>query len=233
MAHRRRPPSTDPQLAIAYVRTSTDDQALGPHAQLASIDRWAAANGMRIAAVHRDLGMSGAAEVADRPELLAALASMEQHGAGILVVAKRDRLARDIVIAATIERLVQGKGARIVSADGLNVSGPEGALLLAIIDAFSAYERALIRTRTTAALAVKKARGERVGEVPFGYRVEGDKLTPCASEQRALDRIAELRAEGLSIRQIAVQLMAEAVPARGARWHPTSVARLLTRTVAA
>jgi hypothetical protein len=41
-----------------------------------------------------------------------------------------------------------------------------------------------------------------------------------------------LRHAGVSIRGIAARLNADGIAARGARWHPTSVARLLEREAA-
>ena len=88
---------------------------------------------------------------------------------------------------------------------------------------------------TRAALAVKRARGERVGSVPLGSTVAADgvHLAPDLAEARAIDLIAELRADGLSLRAIAAELNARGVPARGERWHPTTVARVLRREEAA
>jgi hypothetical protein len=40
------------------------------------------------------------------------------HGAGVLALAKRDRIARNVVIAATIDRAAEAHGARTVAADG-------------------------------------------------------------------------------------------------------------------
>jgi hypothetical protein len=57
------------------------------------------------------------------------------------------------------------------------------------------------RARTKAALAAKKARGERVGSVPFGYTLtEGGKLAPEPVEQVVAGKVRELRASGLSLR---------------------------------
>ena len=124
---------------------------------------------MQVVATHEDRGVSGGAEIDKRPGLIAALEALRTERAGILVVAKRDRLARDVLVAAMVERLCQREGARIQSADGTgNGDSPEAKLLRTMIDAFAAYERALIRARTRAALAAKKARGERVGGVPYG-----------------------------------------------------------------
>lgn len=98
-----------------------------------------------------------------------------------------------------------------------------------MIDAFAEYERALIRGRTRAALAAKKARGERVGQVPIGSRAEGDRLVVDEREAEAVALVRELRAAGWTIRAIADELTARGVPCRGERWHPTTVQRLVKR----
>jgi DNA invertase Pin-like site-specific DNA recombinase len=229
---KRRKNQLNPKLAVAYLRVSTDDQSLGPQAQEAAIRRWAKAEGVELVEVCTDVGVSGSLELDKRPALLAALGALDAARAGILVVAKRDRLARDVVVASAIERLVEARGARIAAADGTgNATGPEGVLMRGLVDLFAQYERALIRARTTAALAVKRSRGERVGEVPIGYQAgAGPQLEVNEREQTALTRIEELRASGFAVRAIADALNDEGVPARGRRWHATTVSRLLDRT---
>src|SRR5262249_34779329 len=100
-----------------------------------------------------------------------------------------------------------------------------------IVNAFAEYERALIRARPRAAMAVKRAKGERAGTVPFGYRLAADgvHLEPHQVEQAAIAAVRRMRGGSLSIRAIAAHLNADGITARGARWHPTSVARLLER----
>src|SRR5207253_1974262 len=94
------------------------------------------------------------------------------HKAGAIVVAKRDRIARDVVLSAMIERAA---GVPVVSASGEgNGTSPADAFMRTVIDGAAQYERGLIRARTKAALAAKAARGERVGGVPFGMRVDVD-----------------------------------------------------------
>jgi len=230
MARRTTPGS--PKHAIGYVRCSTDEQQLGPEAQRSALERWCATNGVTLTAVHEDLGVSGGAELEKRPGLLAALDSLRQHRAGVLLIAKRDRLARDVVVAAMVERLAERAGARVLAADGAgNSEGPEGLLMRGIVDVFAQYERALIRSRTKAALAVKKARGERVGQIPFGSQLCGDgaRLEPEPAEQKVIASVLKLRAAGATIKAIASRLNAKRTPARGARWYPTTVSRLLRR----
>lgn len=217
----RRTPTADATRAVAYLRVSTDEQHLGPEAQRAAIQRWADAHGVTVVAWHEDHGVSGGAALERRPALLAALDELgDGDGAGVLVVAKRDRLARDVVVAAMVERLAERSGARIVSADGAgNADGPEGMLMRGIVDLFAQYERALIRARTTAALAVKKARSERVGTVPFGWRLAADgvALVPDPTEAATVSRVRELRAAGVSIRGIVAELASEGHEARTGR----------------
>ena len=82
-------------------------------------------------------------------------------------------------------------------------------------------------TTTRAALAAKKARGEVYGAVPLGMARDGSALVENENEARALEMIRSLRADGLSIRKIADKMNRDGVPARGARWHATTVARVL------
>ena len=224
-----------PRLAIAYLRVSTDEQHLGPAAQRDAIERWASANGAAIIAFHLDTGASGATAIHKRPGLLAALEALTVHRARLLVVAKRDRLARDVVLAATIEAVAGRLGAHVVSAAGEGTAegdAPSGLLMRRVVDAFAEYERAVIRVRTVAAMSVKRARGERVGAVPLGFRLAADGITLVkhAGEQRVVSRMRALRRDGHSYREIAAELNARGFAARGTRWHKTSVARVLSRS---
>ena len=229
---RRKPQAGNPQIIIGYVRVSTDEQSLGPVAQRKALERYCHANGAELVAVYEDLAVSGAAPLDKRPGLLAALDDVAAHGAGVLLVAKRDRLARDVVVCAMVERLAERSGARILTADGTgNGEGPEQMLMRGIVDLFAQYERAVIRSRTKAAMAVKQARGERVGNLPFGSGLgaDGVHLIESPAELAALAVIREQRAQGQSIRDIAKHLDASGIPSRGERWHKTLVGRLVQR----
>lgn len=224
---RAKQPVRNPEMVVAYLRVSTEDQRNGLEAQRSAIESWAAHSSVTVIAWCADEGVSGAAPLDERPALLEALASLRDHNAGQLVAAKRDRLARDVSSAAAIERLANEAGARVVTADGLDCSDtPEGALLRTLIDAMAQYERALIRARTKAALRAKLARGERVGAPVFGFDRDGK---PVELEQRALQRMRELRGGGATQAEIAATLTAEGFSSRRGRWHVTSVARALAR----
>jgi len=224
--------AADPRKVVGYVRVSTEDQALGPVAQRAALARWCVANGAELVAVFEDIG-GGALPLDKRPGLLDAIDALEEHGAGVLLTAKRDRLARDVMNAGMIERLAERVGARTRSAAGEGTEGdaadPAAMMLRGIMDVFAQYERAVIRARTKAALAVKKGRGERVGSIPYGCQLaaDGRSLEANPAELRAVELVRELRGEGLTLRAIAARLEAAGyAPRGGAKWHPDTVARI-------
>lgn len=174
--------------------------------------------------------MSGGAPLEDRPGLLAAVSRLCGSGAGVLLVAKRDRLGRDVLVSRLIEREVDRCGGRVLAVDGAgNGDEPSDRLMRTMIDAFAEHEREMIRARTKAALASKKARGERTGQVPFGFRLSADgrHVEPDEAEQRTVARVVELREEGVSIRMIARRLEEEGRRPRGKRWHARTVQRIL------
>jgi site-specific DNA recombinase len=231
MAARRRgaPPAGDPKVAVAYLRVSTDEQHLGPEAQRAAVERWASASGVRVAAWHVE-HVSGGAALDKRPELLAALDALRAGGAGLLVVAKRDRLARDVVLAAQVEALAARAGARVVSAAGEGEGDDPSALLMRrLVDAFAEYERALIRARTRAALAVKKGRGERIGTIPFGFRARADGLLETDERERSvIVHVLELRERGFGVAETVRSLRANGCVGRTNRYlSATQVRRIL------
>lgn len=195
--------------ANAYIRVSTEDQNLGPEAQRASIEAWSAREGVQIVAWYTDHGVSGATPVARRPELMRAIAELRGNNAGVLVAAKRDRLARDVAIAATLAPIVAKEKAFIRTVDGMSDGvGAAGMIQRGVADLFAAYEREVIRERTTAALAIKKARGERVGTLPYGYQVavDGVHLEPSEREQEILAGVRGMRAAGMSLRAITARI---------------------------
>jgi site-specific DNA recombinase len=221
----------DSKVGVGYIRVSTSRQELGPDAQRSAIEAWAAREGVRIVAWFDDTGVSGATAVDRRSGFIAALASLRTHGAGALVVAKRDRIARDVVVAAMAERAAIACGARLIAADGTaNGDTPADQFMRTVIDGAAAYERGLIRARTRAALAEKRAKGEKLGgRVPFGFRVaaDGQTLKPIAEEQLVIETVRALRAEGVSLRTIVARLESLGIKSRaGKPLALTQVARI-------
>lgn len=213
--------------AIIYTRVSTQEQAdsgAGLNAQVDACRAFAKLQGWNVVSEYQDAGISGTADLEKRTGLMTAIGELKKDD--VLLVAKRDRMARDIVLTKLIERLVAKRKARIHSLDGNNESTPDGDFMNGILDLSAAREVALIRARTKAALGAKKARGERMGKLPYGFTVHDDgvHLVPCAGEQSILLRIANLKADGFSIRAIAKALNDDGLFNRqGNPWNNDSI----------
>ena len=220
---------------IGYRRCSTSEQAasgLGLDVQQNAIETVALKLGFELAAVYTDAGLSGSLSVDDRPQLAGAIAALRRGD--ILAVMRRDRLARDSLVAALIEREVSRRGCRIVSSqgEGTGDDDPSSVFVRRVLDAVSEFERLLIGQRTRSAMAAARARGQVVGRVPFGHRLAADSkyLELDAAEQAILMEIRLLRAKGYALADIAQTLNARGVRNRAGRlWRRQFIGQLLER----
>jgi DNA invertase Pin-like site-specific DNA recombinase len=206
----------------AYLRVSTEDQAesgAGLAAQKDACRAWAAKQGEDVAAFFADEGVSGSKSLEHRPALLELLSGLKRGD--VVLVAKRDRIARDVVVAAMVEAAANRKGCKIVSAagEGSEDDSPAGLLMRRLIDSFSEYERAVIASRTKAALQAKKLRGERVGAIQYGYHLAADgiHLESDAAEQAVICEARRLRDSGLSLGKVAAELARQGLFSRVGR----------------
>ena len=183
----------------------------------------------QLLAVYEDVGVSGSTPLEKRPGLLSALNALVRDR--VLLVVRRDRLARDTLTAAMAERIAQNAGASIVTVGGEgNGDGPEAQLMRTILDAFAQYEKTLIVLRTKAGLARKREKGERLGMVPYGKQLAADRvhLLDHPTEQAVVATVRALRASGLSYRAIAAELNRRGLTNRaGGRFRHTQVVRIL------
>jgi DNA invertase Pin-like site-specific DNA recombinase len=203
---------------VGYIRVSTDEQAcsgLGLAAQRELIEREAAARSWELSAIHEDAGMTGTTLVG-RPGLEAALSAVTSGQADGLVVAKLDRLSRSLLDFANLMERSRREQWGLVALDlGVDTSTPQGELMASVLATFAQFERRLIGERTKSALAAKAAQGVQLGR-------------PRTIPESSIERILELRTNGLTYRAIADQLNAERVATgQGGQWHGPTVYRAL------
>ncbi|CAO4176012.1 recombinase family protein [Methylorubrum populi] len=204
---------------VAYYRVSTAKQGasgLGLEAQQAAV-----------LAHYKAEPLAAFTEVesgkrSDRPQLAAALALAKRERA-TLVIAKLDRLARNVAFIANLME----SGVDIVAVDMPTAN----TFTLHIMAAVAEQEAKAIGERTRAALAAARARGVRLG-TPDTSRLAIQARTGADAFARFhAATIEELRCEGIySVRDICSALNQRGIlTSRGARWHPTSVQRLMDR----
>jgi DNA invertase Pin-like site-specific DNA recombinase len=205
--------------AVAYIRTSTARQTLGLDAQKAALDRFAQAEGFSIVAEFSEQETGKGADALERrPKLEAALKTAGKHKAPILV-AKLDRLSRDVHF---ISGLMTHKTPFIVAELGADTD----PFMLHIYAALAEKERRMISERTKAGLAAARAKGKKLG----GINAKSIAIRNAA--RKRAEELAPVFAElsGLSLSAMAQELNRRGIetPAGGS-WHAMTVKRVRAR----
>jgi len=219
---------------VSYIRVSTDKQGksgLGIEAQREAVARFAAAEGLEVVAEYVEVETGKGSDALERrPQLAAALAAARKLKSHV-VVAKLDRLSRDV---AFISGLMAHKVGFIVAELGADCD----PFMLHIYAALAEKERHLISARTTAALAAKKAQGAVLGNRTNLAEAQalGVARVRAAADGFAanvLPIVRQIQSSGVRTpKAIAEALNARGVrTARGGQWHPTTVRNLLARGI--
>lgn len=216
---------------ITYVRVSTAKQGksgLGLEAQRAALVRFAKAEGFEIASEYVEIETGKGADALERrPQLTAALAKARKLKCAVLV-AKLDRLSRDVHF---ISGLMAQKVPFIVAELGADCD----PFTLHLYAALAEKERTLISQRTREALKAAKARGVVLGNP----NLDDVRDRAVASVKAEADRFAkniapvirDIRNSGAtSLRAIARALNACGVAtARGGEWTAVQVSSIERR----
>lgn len=217
--------------AVAYLRVSTQQQGrsgLGIAAQREAIRRFAEAEGIELLAEFVEVETGKGADALDRRPQLAAALAMARKGKCPVIVAKLDRLSRDVAFVA-------GLMAQRVPFVVAELGADADPFMLHLYAALAEKERSLISHRTRAALAAKKDQGARLGNPRAAESIAAARAAQIASADEFAANIhpviTALKATGVtSLAGIAASLNTRGVrTARGGAWHASTVRNLLAR----
>jgi DNA invertase Pin-like site-specific DNA recombinase len=225
---------------VAYYRVSTQKQGqsgLGLEAQKAGVLSYLDGGGWKLIEEFTEVETGKGANALDRrPQLCAALALCKKQKA-TLVIAKLDRLARNVhFVSGLIE-----SGVEFVAADMPQAN----KTMIQMYAVMSEWERDAISKRTKEALAAAKARGVKLGTAgPANLRraiklgTAGPANLRHVIEQRQAEAAAYaeglrgvmLGLKSLSQRAIRDKLNDDDIAApRGGQWHLQTVQRVMAR----
>ena len=224
--------------AAAYLRVSTDNQAsensYSLAAQREAIHKYAKNKGIEVVAFFVDDGFSGAN--LDRPGLQQLLKKSSLKEFDVVLVAKMDRVARDVYYALFIEKELLINGIEIVSvSEPVSGNDPMNTAFRQLMAVFAQLEKDMITTRMSNGRKQKASQGGYSGgRAAFGYCAKrgAKKLRIDKNKARAVIRAFELRANNpeWSLRQLAERLNKEGyTTAQGKSFKPMQIKRILDR----
>ena len=224
---------------VAYYRVSTKRQGesgLGLEGQQTAVQEFARRAGSELVTSYTEVE-SG--KRSDRAELAKAIAHAKRSKA-TLVVAKLDRLARNVAFTSALME----SGVDFVACDQPHAN----RLTIHILAAVAEHEAEMISQRTKAALSAAKVRGVKLGSARDGHwdgredrRRAGAKAGAIAATEARkrladeayadlIDDLTAMRNDGLSFRAIADQLNGQGhTTRRGKPWNPMQVRNVLLR----
>ena len=157
----------------------------------------------------------------DRPQLKAAIDLCKRQKT-TLIIAKLDRLARNVAFISTLME----SGVAFLAVDNPHAN----KLMIHMLAAFAEHERDQIRARTKAALAAAKARGVVLGRYGREVLSKQNRAEAVERASQLAPVLTELRREGVTFNEMALIMNERCIPsARGKRWHPATVHRLFHR----
>lgn len=177
-----------PTQIVGYYRVSTQEQGiggLGMAAQREAVARYAAATGLPIVARYEEVETGSKADLRNRPQLAAAVAHVRRSGA-LLVIARLDRLARNVYVTSQLLE----SGIDFVACDNPHAS----RLTIQILAAMAEHESQLISARVKAAMAAARER-EVVFKNYSQLSPEGIRLGVEASRAARIRRTREAYAD--------------------------------------
>lgn len=219
---------------VSYIRVSTARQGksgLGLEAQRQAIARFADAEGFEVIVEHVEIETGKGSDAIDRrPQLAAALADARKRKVPV-IVAKLDRLSRDV-------HFISGLMAHRVPFVVAELGADADPFMLHLYAALAEKERSLISQRTRDALKAAKARGIVLGNPNLAAVRDRAVASTKAEADRFAKNVApiirEIQSSGISShRGIARRLNERSVAtARGGEWTAVQVGSILQRVEA-
>jgi DNA invertase Pin-like site-specific DNA recombinase len=219
---------------VAYIRVSTQGQGksgLGIEAQRKAIADFATREGFEVVAEHVEVETGKGSDALEKRPVLAAALAEARKVKGAVIVAKLDRLSRDVAFVA-------GLMAQRVPFVVAELGADADPFMLHLFAALAEKERAMISARTKAALAAAKERGVKLGNPALAdARVKAEESRVAGADEFArtiAPVIRDIQKTGVtSLRGIARELVARRVETRrGGTWTPVQVGDLLRRLAA-
>jgi DNA invertase Pin-like site-specific DNA recombinase len=225
-------------LRVSDERQTRDGDPL--ETQRASLQNWAKTTGETISGFLYDKAPGTVEALTDRDGLATAIGYIKSHQACGIVVARLDRLARDLTAQEFLIREIHGHGAALASAlpeeqrvlegDG---EDPQRVFIRQLFGAMAQYDRAMLKIRMQSGRMRRRAENKwNGGTVPYGFRVDAsERLVLEPREAGIIARGMTLRIEGVTFSDIGEYFSEAGMRThRAPHWSPKLVSQCLDKS---
>lgn len=217
--------------AIGYVRVSTDKQVregVSVENQVEMIRDFCERDNLELVDIIRDEGISGGKN-RSRRGFVNLLEKIEIDEIDAVVLYSLERLSRDMLTILSLERFLDEYEVTLYTVEGkIDTSTIDGWMSFSMKAFMGEMERRQVRSRTKKAMEHMKKNGRVVGDIPFGFKREGDLLVEIPGEQSTITQINEMYSRGMNLSSIVRTLNGEGIKTRsGNEWDTTQVRRLI------
>ena len=227
---------------VAYLRVSSvgqADEGYGLDVQEHLMRAWADSNGHVIVRVCRDV-ISGTVKTTEREGFQCALEALNSGDAKGLLIARLDRLGRELTIQESTLAALWRNDVTVFAADQGEIpkadpDDPMRNMVRKMMGLFAELDREMLVKRMRDGRKYKAAQGKKaVGSYPYGYEGRGKgrdrDAAPRDDERPAIDIIMRLRSDGATYRDIVAALDSAGIaPRKASSWSPMTVRNIYQR----
>jgi len=236
-----------PERVGVYMRVSSEEQRDREtiETQDGFLEEYCKLYNHEIARVYKDEAISGTVPIGERPEGRRLLEDAKTGAFDVVLVYKLDRVGRSLLVVVDAHDRLMESGIALRSAtEPIDTSTPAGRLIFQMLASFAEFERSTIAERVRDGMQRAYKNGKQLGAIPYGYDIAEDGAFVVVEEEAQLVRefFDNIASSGATLYAEAQRLNALGVPAPGrkfrgkprrhsARWDPSTIARLLHRSV--
>ena len=182
-----------------------DEGTTSPQRQRRTIAKWCADRDVTLVETFEDLDLSAYDRRVRRPGLERMLGRLSE--VDTVVTWRLDRLARSVSGFSKLLENFEGAGVKLATADGqVDMTTAAGRAMVQMTAVFAELEAGTTSERARQMHAYKRARGEWVGNVPFGFRRAGKGIEVDPDRFALLEEAARRYVGGESLRRIAADV---------------------------
>jgi len=202
--------------AVIYARYSSSTQTeQSIEGQLRDCYNYAEREGYSVVGEYIDRALTGRTD--DRPDFQRMIADAKKMQFQYVIVYKLDRFTRNRYDSAIYKHKLKQCGVRVISATESISDNPEGVILEAILEASAEYYSLELSQKIKRGYRESALKGNSVGGVPIGYKVENKKLVIDEEKAPIIKWIFEEYAKGVNKKQIMEELAAKGIRSKGGK----------------